>query len=69
MLVWPRLVLGSIRGDSAPAGTFTSAPSGKRLHLNPSNCVHCKTCEIMDPYEIITWVAPEGGGGPNYDGM
>ena len=44
-------------------------PSGKRIHLNPSNCVHCKTCDIMDPYEIITWVPPEGGGGPNYDGM
>ena len=45
------------------------APKGKRIHLNPSNCVHCKTCDIMDPYEIITWVPPEGGGGPNYDGM
>jgi electron-transferring-flavoprotein dehydrogenase len=45
------------------------APNGKRIHLNPSNCVHCKTCDIMDPYEIITWVPPEGGGGPNYDGM
>jgi electron-transferring-flavoprotein dehydrogenase len=42
---------------------------GKQIHLNPSNCVHCKTCDIMDPYEIITWVPPEGGGGPNYDGM
>jgi len=42
---------------------------GKAIHLNPSNCVHCKTCDIMDPYEIITWVPPEGGGGPNYDGM
>ena len=41
----------------------------KEIHLNPSNCVHCKTCDIMDPYEIITWVPPEGGGGPNYDGM
>lgn len=39
---------------------------GKRLQLNPSNCVHCKTCDIMDPYQIITWVPPEGGGGPNY---
>jgi electron-transferring-flavoprotein dehydrogenase len=38
----------------------------KRLQLNPSNCVHCKTCDIMDPYQIITWVPPEGGGGPNY---
>ncbi len=45
------------------------APGGKRIHLNPSNCVHCKTCDIMDPYQIINWVPPEGGGGPNYDGM
>src|SRR5450631_154588 len=45
------------------------APNGKRISLNPANCVHCKTCDIQDPYQIITWVAPEGGGGPNYDGM
>lgn len=44
-------------------------PNGKRLSLNPSNCVHCKACDIADPYQIITWVPPEGGGGPNYDGM
>ena len=44
-------------------------PNGKRISLNPSNCVHCKTCDIADPYQIITWVPPEGGGGPNYDGM
>ena len=44
-------------------------PGAKELHLNPSNCVHCKTCDIMDPYQIITWVPPEGGGGPNYEGM
>jgi electron-transferring-flavoprotein dehydrogenase len=44
-------------------------PSGLQIHLNASNCVHCKTCDIMDPYEIITWVPPEGGGGPNYEGM
>jgi electron-transferring-flavoprotein dehydrogenase len=43
--------------------------SGKHLRLNPSNCVHCKTCDIEDPYQIITWVCPEGGGGPHYDGM
>ncbi len=47
----------------------TETTSGKTIHLNPSNCVHCKTCDIMDPYQIITWVPPEGGGGPNYDGM
>ena len=46
-----------------------AAPNGKRISLNPSNCVHCKTCDIMDPYQIITWVPPEGGGGPNYEGM
>ncbi|HTV55119.1 MAG TPA: electron transfer flavoprotein-ubiquinone oxidoreductase [Terriglobia bacterium] len=43
--------------------------SGKHLKLNPSNCVHCKTCDIQDPYQIITWVCPEGGGGPRYDGL
>ena len=42
---------------------------GKRLQINASNCVHCKTCDIMDPYQIIDWVPPEGGGGPNYEGM
>jgi electron-transferring-flavoprotein dehydrogenase len=40
-----------------------------RLKINASNCVHCKTCDIADPYQIINWVVPEGGGGPNYDGM
>jgi electron-transferring-flavoprotein dehydrogenase len=43
-----------------------SAASGKALRINASNCVHCKTCDIMDPYEIITWVTPEGEGGPKY---
>ncbi len=42
---------------------------GRKLQLNASNCVHCKTCDIMDPYGVITWVAPEGGEGPQYDGM
>jgi electron-transferring-flavoprotein dehydrogenase len=40
-----------------------------QIHINFANCVHCKTCDVMDPYQIITWVPPEGGGGPNYDGM
>jgi electron-transferring-flavoprotein dehydrogenase len=44
--------------------------NGKRkLQINFSNCVHCKTCDIMDPYQIINWVTPEGGGGPDYKGM
>ena len=38
----------------------------KRLKLNPSNCLHCKTCDIKDPYENITWTCPEGGEGPGY---
>jgi electron-transferring-flavoprotein dehydrogenase len=40
-----------------------------RLKINFANCVHCKTCDIADPYQIIDWVVPEGGGGPNYEGM
>ena len=43
--------------------------SGKHLKINASNCVHCKTCDVADPYQIITWVCPEGGGGPHYDGL
>ena len=38
----------------------------KRIKLNPSNCLHCKTCEIKDPYKNIIWTCPEGGGGPKY---
>jgi len=47
----------------------SATPSGKRLQINAANCVHCKTCDIADPYQIITWVPPEGGGGPNYGKM
>ena len=39
---------------------------GRRLKLNPANCLHCKTCDIKDPYGNITWICPEGGGGPGY---
>jgi electron-transferring-flavoprotein dehydrogenase len=42
---------------------------GPRLQINAQNCVHCKTCDIKDPTQNIVWVAPEGGGGPNYPGM
>jgi electron-transferring-flavoprotein dehydrogenase len=41
-------------------------PDALRLQINASNCVHCKTCDIADPYQIITWVTPEGGDGPDY---
>jgi electron-transferring-flavoprotein dehydrogenase len=55
-----------------PANVYEIVEDGKggrRLQINASNCVHCKTCDIMDPYGVITWVPPEGGGGPQYDGM
>jgi electron-transferring-flavoprotein dehydrogenase len=45
------------------------ADGSHTLQINASNCVHCKTCDIMDPYQVITWVPPEGGGGPQYNGM
>jgi electron-transferring-flavoprotein dehydrogenase len=48
---------------------FRATDGTARLQINASNCVHCKTCDIMDPYQAITWVAPEGGGGPQYTGM
>jgi electron-transferring-flavoprotein dehydrogenase len=48
---------------------FNSKTDRKELKVNFSNCVHCKTCDIADPYQIINWVTPEGGGGPNYKGM
>jgi electron-transferring-flavoprotein dehydrogenase len=54
-----------------PANVYEMVQEGdrKRLQINASNCVHCKTCDIMDPYQVITWVPPEGGGGPQYDGL
>ncbi|MBT8141998.1 MAG: electron transfer flavoprotein-ubiquinone oxidoreductase [Gammaproteobacteria bacterium] len=42
---------------------------GKKLHINAANCVHCKACDIKDPYQIIDWVPPEGGSGPNYQNL
>jgi electron-transferring-flavoprotein dehydrogenase len=65
---------GSPCQNFCPANVYemvedTTQPNGKRISLNAANCVHCKTCDIADPYQIITWVPPEGGGGPNYDGM
>jgi len=55
-----------------PANVYEMVDNGAgglKLQINASNCVHCKTCDIMDPYGVITWVAPEGGEGPSYDGM
>jgi electron-transferring-flavoprotein dehydrogenase len=49
--------------------TVTGKQEALKLKINFANCVHCKTCDIADPYQIIDWVVPEGGGGPNYEGM
>jgi electron-transferring-flavoprotein dehydrogenase len=54
-----------------PAGVYevVTEASGPRFQINAQNCVHCKTCDIKDPAQNITWVTPEGGGGPNYSNM
>jgi electron-transferring-flavoprotein dehydrogenase len=54
-----------------PAGVYEwiEEVSGPRFQINAQNCVHCKTCDIKDPNQNITWVAPEGSGGPNYPNM
>jgi electron-transferring-flavoprotein dehydrogenase len=55
-----------------PAGVYEvveEAGGAKRFQINAQNCVHCKTCDIKDPSQNITWTVPEGGGGPNYPGM
>ncbi len=54
-----------------PAAVYEMTMEGgaPKLKINAANCVHCKTCDIADPYQIIDWVPPEGSGGPNYEGM
>ena len=55
-----------------PAGVYEFVDGGdgkQRLQINAQNCVHCKTCDIKDPNQNITWTPPEGGGGPNYPNM
>ena len=54
-----------------PANVYEmiSGAEGPQLQINSANCVHCKTCDIKDPYQIINWVAPEGGAGPNYQNL
>ena len=54
-----------------PAGVYEWVEEGTspRYQINAQNCVHCKTCDVKDPNGNITWVPPEGGGGPNYEAM
>jgi electron-transferring-flavoprotein dehydrogenase len=55
----------------SPAGVYevVEAAGDKKFVINGQNCIHCKTCDIKDPSQNITWVTPEGGGGPNYTNM
>ena len=60
-LFCPAQVYEMVEDDTRPGKT--------KLQLTPSNCVHCKTCDIADPYQVIRWVTPQGGEGPNYTNM
>jgi len=65
-------VFGGLSTRYCPAGVYEwlGVEDGKpKYQINAQNCVHCKTCDIKDPNQNITWVTPEGGGGPNYPNM
>ena len=67
--------LGVFDGPSnryCPAGVYEwveQADGSQAFQINSQNCVHCKTCDIKDPNQNITWTTPEGAGGPNYPNM
>ncbi len=65
-------IFGGPSGRYCPAGVYEwvgEAEGDPRYVINAVNCVHCKTCDIKDPNQNITWVPPQGGGGPKYRNM
>jgi len=67
-----RVEFGNPCENFCPANVYEmvdDGAGGKKLQINAANCVHCKACDIKDPYGIITWTTPEGGSGPNYPNL
>lgn len=60
---------GADQGSTASSSGREDGAADVHLVINAQNCIHCKTCDVKDPLQNIDWVAPEGGGGPNYPNM
>ena len=69
LLAAARRVFARLGYRGASIDEITAEAGGPRLQINAQNCLHCKTCDIKDPNQNISWTVPEGGGGPNYPNM